>query len=206
MLLEGIKAILFDFGGVLVNLDKQACLDAFAAKGITNVSEHISNYSQSGLFLKLERGEISADEFRNELRSSNQLDLSDEEIDAAWNAFLLDIPQYKLDLLYQLRERFRILMLSNTNVIHFEQKAMSEFSKAGKELNDYFHTCYLSYEIGMVKPNEDIFHHILAAENFAPHEILFLDDGVKNIEVAKALGFKTYLVKEREDFSSIFNS
>lgn len=203
--MNGITTLLFDFGGVLVNLDKQACLKAFAGLGIPNLEKYISNYAQSGIFLKLEKGQISTDEFRTELRKMSDRALSDKEIDAAWNSFLIGIPEYKLDFLLELRKKYRVLMLSNTNAIHFEQRAREEFSKQGKKLEDYFDKCYLSYKLGMAKPDKDIFEHVLENENAAAHQILFLDDGPQNIETAMNFGFASYLVSEQEDFRSLFS-
>lgn len=200
-----ISTIMFDFGGVLVDLDMQACVDAFARIGVKNVEQYIGKYSQIGLFLDMESGKISAEEFRAELRRMFQLSVTDAQIDEAWNAFLIGIPEYKLHFLQKLRRQYHVIMLSNTNDIHFGQALRKEFSKLGGSIDMYFDHCYLSYQIGMVKPNKDIFHYVLDQEKTSPEKILFLDDGAKNIEMAKQLGFSTYLVKEREDFRSLFD-
>jgi HAD superfamily hydrolase (TIGR01509 family) len=204
--MRNITTLIFDFGGVLVNLDKQLCLAEFAKLGVFNLEKLISNYTQSGFFLGLEKGSVSAAEFRTEIKKLSAKKLTDEEIDYAWNSFLIEIPEYKLDLLFELRKKYRILMLSNTNAIHFEQVAHREFSKKGLSLDHYFDKCYLSYKLGMAKPQEDIFAHILDNETTPANQMLFLDDGVQNIETAKRLGFATYLVKEQEDFRPLFNT
>lgn len=201
----GIKTIIFDFGGVLVDLDKQACLNAFSELGIVDLDRYISNYAQSGLFLKLEKGQVSTDEFRSEIRKLARTAITDSQIDEAWNCFLVSIPEYKLDFLLELRKNYRVVMLSNTNQIHFEQRARFEFSKRGLSLDKYFDKCYLSYEIGMAKPDEDIFHHLLKNENASPEEMLFLDDGEQNIITAKKLGISSYLVSAQEDFRPLFS-
>lgn len=203
--MNNITTLLFDFGGVLVDLDKQACLNAFSKLGIIDLEQYISNYAQSGIFLKLEKGQVSPEEFRNEIRKMTNKELSDAEIDNAWNSFLISIPEYKLDFLLELRKKYRVLMLSNTNAIHFEQRAQEEFSKRGKKLEDYFDTCYLSYKLGMAKPDKDIFEHVLENEDAEAHQILFLDDGEKNIETARSIGFASYLVSLQEDFRPLFS-
>ena len=157
--MSDIKTLIFDFGGVLVNLDKQLCLDTFKKLGVYELEKLISKYAQSGFLQDLEVGKITAKGFRDELRKLSQQNLTDAQIDAAWNIFLLDIPAFKLDLLLELRKKYRVIMLSNTNELHFEQVAINEFKKNGLALDDYFDKCYLSYKIGMAKPNEDIFHH-----------------------------------------------
>lgn len=203
--MNNITTLLFDFGGVLVDLDKQACLNAFSKLGIIDLEQYISNYAQSGIFLKLEKGQVSPEEFRNEIRKMTDKELSDAEIDNAWNSFLISIPEYKLDFLLELRKKYRVLMLSNTNAIHFEQRAQEEFSKRGKKLEDYFDTCYLSYKLGMAKPDKEIFEHVLENEDAEAHQILFLDDGETNIETARSIGFASYLVSQQEDFRPLFS-
>lgn len=204
--MRGITTLIFDFGGVLVNLDKQICLHEFEKIGVFSIEKMVSKFAQSGFFLALEKGFVSAKEFRAEIRKLSEKELTDEQIDFAWNSFLIEIPEYKLDLLFELRKKYRVLMLSNTNVIHFEQVARREFRKKGLSVDHYFDKCYLSYELGMAKPQEDIFTHIIENETASAQEMLFLDDSIQNIETAKRLGFATYLVKEQEDFRPLFNT
>jgi putative hydrolase of the HAD superfamily len=204
--LTGIKNIVFDFGGVLINLDRQLCVNAFLRLGVAEIDSLIGNYAQTGLFLKLERGEVSPSEFRDEIRKMIGKHVSDEEIDKAWGAFLLDIPQYKLDLLAELRKKYRVLMLSNTNVIHFTQVKETQFETDGCTMNDYFEKCYLSYEIGLTKPYADVFEYMLNDAQILPHETLFIDDGQANIEMARSMGFVVYLAKPEEDFRHLFLS
>ncbi len=202
--MQGIKSVLFDFGGVLIDIKRENCIRAFTEIGFPEVEQYIGNYSQNGFFLDFEKGLISSDEFRAEVRKHSSKEISDQQIDTAWNAFLIEIPEYKLNLLRELRKKYRVMMLSNTNEIHFEQKGREEFEKQGLKLSDYFDKCYLSYQLKMAKPQPEIFEHILENEPNKPSEILFLDDGEKNIEMAKSLGFQTYLVADREDYSSLF--
>ncbi|MDR1698525.1 MAG: HAD family phosphatase [Prevotellaceae bacterium] len=202
--LADIKNIVFDFGGVLINLDKQLCVDSFKRLGLENIDSMIGNYAQTGLFLQLERGEVSPSEFRDEIRRMIGKPVSDEEIDKAWHAFLLDIPQYKLDLLADLCKKYRVLLLSNTNIIHFEQARKSQFETGGRTMDNYFEKCYLSYEIGLTKPYPEVFEYLLADARILPHETLFIDDGEANIETARAMGFAVYLAKPEEDFKHLF--
>jgi putative hydrolase of the HAD superfamily len=204
--LREIKNIVFDFGGVLINLDRQRCVDAFIRLGLKDIDSMIGNYAQTGLFLALERGEVSPSDFRDAIRQmiSSGAPVSDAEIDAAWHEFLLDIPQYKLDLLAELRKDYRVLMLSNTNIIHFEQVKKTQFEVDGHKMSDYFDKCYLSYEIGLTKPYADIFEYMLRDAQILPQETLFIDDGEANIEMARSLGFATYLAKPEEDFRHLF--
>ena len=196
-----ISTLIFDFGGVLINLDLNQCILNLKKLGLENVEQYLSNFGQKDFFLKYEKGLIDTAQFRDEIRKLTPRSLTDAEIDAAWCSFLCDIPTEKLDLLLELRKKYRILMLSNTNPLHIEVSADREFEKVGTKRTDYFDTCYLSYEMKMAKPDAEIFQAILDHEKIQPSECLFLDDGQKNIQRADEMGFQTYLVSDNEDLS-----
>ena len=198
---NNISTLIFDFGGVLINLNIDRCIQNFKQLGLENFENLLSNFGQKDFFLKFEKGEIGVVEFRDEIRKLSKNNLRDEEIDAAWCSFLCDIPSEKLVLLFELKKRFRIVMLSNTNPLHIEVSAKKEFAKTNKTISDYFDACYLSYEMKMVKPNADIFEKLLKDEQVQANRCLFLDDGPKNIEQGKKMGFNTYLVDVEEDLS-----
>lgn len=190
-----ITTLIFDFGGVLINLDREACVRRYEELGIHNANDLLNNYVQSGIFLQLEQGLISPATFHNELRKVSGTAISDEDIDEALGRFLLDIPAEKLEMLLQLRRHYRVLMLSNTNAIHFPVCVNTHFHYNGHRIEDFFDRCYLSYEMKMSKPNADIFEELLRQEGLKAEECFFLDDGPANIETAKKLGFQTYLVE-----------
>ena len=210
-----LKLIIFDFGGVLINLNRQAAVDKLVELGVHDADELLNNYVQSGLFLDLESGAVTPDEFRAALRTKYQLEgITDEQIDEAFLAFLLDIPEYKLQLLRQLKssarnavgEPVRIVMLSNTNGIHFPYCIKKHFEYDGYKMSDYFDALYLSYEMRASKPDDEIFLKLLEAEKVKPEECFFLDDGPRNIESAQRLGFQVHLVKLDDDLSSIIRN
>ncbi|MCL1942186.1 MAG: HAD family phosphatase [Candidatus Azobacteroides sp.] len=201
---NGIKNIVFDFGGVLINLDKQACIDAFVGLGMENVREYLSDYRQDGIFRRLEIGAISPGQFRNEIRSKIGKPLSDQQIDKAWMKFLLDVPAEKLDLLLQLRKKYRVFMLSNTNAIHIDGIIEPVFCRNGHTFDDYFEKAYFSYEIGWAKPDKEIFEYLLKDAGITAGETLFVDDAEANVAAAEAMGFKTYQPESFEDFSAVF--
>lgn len=207
-----IKLIIFDFGGVLINLNRQAAVDKLVALGVYDADNLLNNYVQSGLFLDLESGVVTPDKFRNKLRTDYALQhITDEQIDEAFLAFLLDVPEHKLQLLRRLKssarnadgEPVRIVMLSNTNGIHFPYCIKTHFEYDGYKMSDYFDALYLSYEMKASKPDEEIFLKLLEAEKVEPGECLFLDDGPRNIETAKHLGFHTHLVESSDDLLKI---
>jgi len=198
---KNITTLIFDFGGVLIDLDINQCILNFNRLGLENVEQYLNNFAQSGFFMQLEKGQISAVEFRNEIRKLTPNKLTDTQIDEAWCSFLLEIPEEKLEMLIELRKKFRVVLLSNTNIIHFPNSEKLLFTNKGRQLSEYFDRCYLSYEMKMAKPDLQIFKNILASENVQPNECLFLDDGLKNTLQAQKLGIQTYLVNEHEDLS-----
>lgn len=204
--MENIKNIIFDLGVVLLNLDKQRCIDSFVALGFNNVQSFLSEYKQKSLFHELEIGQISPAVFRNEIRRIIGEDLSDEAIDKAWNNFLQDIPIEKLNLLLQLRKRFNTFMLSNTNAIHIEKVVPEYFETNGHVLSDYFEKAYFSHELGLAKPDKAIFEYVLQDAGIRAEETLFIDDAEMNIKAAMLMGFQTYMPKPREDFSYLFRA
>jgi len=198
---NNVTTLIFDLGGVLVNLDLNRCIMSFKELGLENFEHLMGNFGQKGFFLEFEKGRISQQQFRDEIRKLAKNTLTDEQIDKAWGSFLCDIPMQKLEMLVELKKKFRLLLLSNTNPIHIEGLVPLEFAKIGKKLSDIFDKCYFSYEMGMAKPDAEIFEALLANAGVKPEECLFLDDGLKNIQQADKLNIQTYLVKEYEDLS-----
>jgi putative hydrolase of the HAD superfamily len=199
-----IKTLIFDFGGVLLDLNMPACLAAFQRLGCGTINEYIDHYKQNGLFLDFEEGKISTADFFEELQKIVGNNVAVTELENAYLSFLGEVPPYKLDLLLQLRKKYRVLMLSNINAFVFDYCKKTHFEKNGKKINDYFDKVYLSYEIGICKPDRRIFDHLIADARLVPQHCLYIDDGEKNIETARTLGFATYLAKPQEDFSYLF--
>jgi HAD superfamily hydrolase (TIGR01509 family) len=201
-----ISTLIFDFGGVLIDLDMNQSILNFKKLGVENVENYLSNFGQSGFFMQLEKGKISAEEFRSEIRKMATNTITDKEIDDAWNAFLVRIPSEKLDIVYELRKKFRVIMLSNTNAIHFPYAERTFFSYKNRGIDEYFDKCYRSYDMKMAKPDAEIFEAILSQEQVAANQCLLLDDGPKNIEQAQKLGFQTYFVDPKEDLSFLLTN
>ncbi|KAA6343709.1 HAD family phosphatase [termite gut metagenome] len=201
---SGIRNLLIDFGGVLVNLDRQACLSNFKDIGIENIESFVDSYRQQGMFMQLEKGLITPSEFRSELRELSGKPVTDEQIDAAWNSFLIDIPTAKLDLLLKLREKYVVYLVSNTNLIHWEWACQNAFPYKGFHVEDYFESLFLSFEIHYAKPEIELFQKVLEETAIAPQETLFIDDAEANCQVAQSLGINTYTAKARENWGHLF--
>lgn len=202
---SGITTLIFDFGGVIINLDLPTCIQNLKELGVDNVEQYLSNFGQKEFFLQFEKGQIGIPEFRTEIRKLAGVKLTDDQIDGAWCSFLTDIPAEKLALLSELKKKYRMLLLSNTNPLHIEVSAAGEFAKAGKTIHDFFDKCYFSYEMGMAKPDKEIFEAVLSDAGVTPEECLFLDDGPKNIDMAAKLGIQTYLVDVTENLDFLLN-
>lgn len=201
---KGIKNLLVDFGGVLINLDRQRCIDNFRKLGLPDIEKQLGLYAQNGLFMQHEKGEISSAGFREEIRKQIGSPVTDGQIDAAWNSFLLDIPTYKLDLLLKLREKYVVYLLSNTNEIHWSWACENVFPYRGFRVEDYFEKIYLSYQMKLVKPDAEIFRAVLEDANIEPKETFFIDDSPANCETARLLGISTYTPQPGEDWSPLF--
>lgn len=202
-MVQGIKNIIFDLGGVLMDLDKQACIDAFKRLGYDDIEQLLGNYSQKGTFMELEKGSITPEEFRNRIRREIGRAVTDRQIDDAFCAFLVDIPDYKLDMLQELKKNYRVLMLSNTNAIMMEVMKEGVFRKQGLDVYAYFDQLYLSYQMGVTKPDRKIYDLLIADSRICPEETLFFDDSQVNIEMGSSVGFRTHLTEPHEDFRAL---
>lgn len=200
--MEGIKNLVIDFGGVIINLTRNRCVEAFESLGVTDVRDRILN--SKDLFMQIEMGTISSAEFRDGIRHLTRQHLTDEQIDTAWIAMLDDVPDSKLDLLLDLRAKYNTMLLSNTNEIHWQWAEKNSFAWKGHQAKDFFGKIYLSYDLHLIKPNADIFEYVLADAIIKPEETLFIDDALQNCRTAELLGFRTYTPQPREDWSYLF--
>lgn len=201
---KNIKNLIFDFGGVLVNLNRQRCVDNFKALGVNDVEHLIDPFAQKGIFMQLEKGEITPAEFRNSIRSHSDQVLTDEQIDEAWNSILVDLPTYKLDALLGLRAHYLVYLLSNTNEIHWEWSCANAFPHKGFYVKDYFEETFLSHQMKLAKPDTAIFEAVLESTGILPEETFFIDDSEANCKAAASLGISTYLCKPGEDWTTLF--
>ena len=203
--LKGIKNIVFDLGGVLITLDRAEAVNRFKEAGLKNVSELLSAYHQKGIFLELEEGKLSLEEFHEAVRKEAGRFVSNETIDHGWMGFLKELPEYKLTMLEELKQKgYRLYLLSNTNPVIMSWAFSPAFSPQGKCIDEYFDKLYLSYQIGYTKPHPEIFRFMFNDSGMIPSESLFIDDGVANVEMGKQLGMKTYLAENGEDFRYLF--
>ncbi len=203
-MLKNIKTIIFDLGGVMIQLNKQRCIDSFTAIGFPQAASLIDCYHPVEFFEAFERGETTIDELCERICAEAGHHIPTEDIQRAYSDFLVTIPTYKLRMIDSLRERgYRILALSNINPLVMP-KVYEMFRADGKEASDYFDKMYLSFEMKSIKPNPEIFHALIADSGIEPSEALFIDDGERNVVAGKEIGFNVYLADADEDYSHIF--
>jgi putative hydrolase of the HAD superfamily len=203
-----IKNIIFDMGGVLVDVHRERAIRKFRETGVSDADQLIDSCHHKGLFLDIENGDIDAEDFCRLLSGHAGKNISPHDIKQAWRSIVSDPPAYKLEYLTELRKNYRLLMLSNNNPILMDSWAFTgNFSPAGRPVTDYFDKLYLSYRMKCTKPDALIFEKMIRDSGILPAESLFIDDGAHNIETARKLGFQTYLALNgsdwRDDISAI---
>lgn len=197
-----IKTIAFDLGGVIITIDQPQAISRFKEIGAENVEDYLNPYTQTGIFGDLEHGLITAEEFRVELGKLTGKEYTSQQCAYAWQGYAKDVPQRNLDIVQRLRQQgYRVVLLSNTNPYMMEWAMSPAFDRHGHSLADYFDHCYLSYQLKMMKPSEEIFRHVLMQEKTFPDEILFVDDGPRNVAAASQIGFHTFCPVNGEDWT-----
>ena len=207
-MLKGIQHIIFDLGGVLLNIDYKLTEKAFIETGITNFPELYSQLKQTPLFDQFETGKIDRATFISTLQNASQVPVSETQIINAWNAMLLNYPLRRLQILQQLRIYHSLYLLSNTNEIHEESFNQILMRNHGMpNIGVFFDKVYLSHRVGLRKPMKEIFELVLNENSLQPKHTLFIDDSPQHIEGAKALGIQTiYLQPGMTIENDIFKS
>lgn len=197
-----IKNIIFDLGGVIVTLDPQEAIRRFQEIGLQDAVKQLDSYTQTGIFGDLERGKISDQTFRQEISLLAHREVSWDECRYAWLGYAKEVPKRNLEVLKALRkEGYKLYLLSNTNPFMMSWVNSPDFDGEGHAIEDYMDGCFLSYEIGVMKPDKYFFQHVLSAEQMVPSETLFLDDGPKNVAMAAEMGIVTMCPKNGEDWT-----
>lgn len=197
-----IRTIIFDLGGVILTLDQSEAIRRFQQLGISDADRRLDIYTQDGIFGQLEEGKITADTFQREAGLLAGHQLTFEECRWAWLGYAKELPQRNLDLLLKLRsEGYRVVLLSNTNPFMMSWVRSPEFDGQGHSIDYYMDACYLSYEMGVMKPSQEFFHRVLMAEGISPSETLFLDDGARNVAAASQMGIRTFCPENGADWT-----
>lgn len=186
------KAVIFDFGHVIINIDVPKTYQAFADLCGKSAAKVEQLFQENQLFRRYEIGLYDDDEFREAVRQILGFPFSDAEVDTAWNALLLDIPPARIDFLLELKRRVPIYLLSNTNTLHIRAAEQILHKTTGiASLQDLFTHAFFSYDLGLWKPDPAIYEAVLSELGLLADEVLFLDDNAANVESARRLGIPT---------------
>ena len=201
--MKNIDNIIFDLGNVILNIDYQNTIDAFEKIGVPDASIFYSKSSQLNIFNQLETGHISKQNFILEIQKFVPK-ASASQIINAWNAILQDLPNERIEILKDIKDKFSIFLLSNTNTIHIEKIIDKLGEKKYEEFYNLFDKVYYSHEVKLRKPNADIFKLVIKENCLSIMNTLFIDDSIQHIESAKKIGLKTYHLDGNETLESIF--
>lgn len=203
--LAGIRNIIFDLGNVILNLDFNASIQAFQALGLDKAMLNRKLAYADPVFYQLEIGEISPETFRERLRQIlKNHDASDQQIDDAWCAMVLDIPAKRVKTLLQLGNKYRLFLFSNTNAIHIGRLLLEFRKENGFDFPSLFEKVFYSHEIQARKPDLEAFQKVIELAGIIPNETLFIDDLEKNISAAKEAGLRALWLKEDMELSELF--
>jgi putative hydrolase of the HAD superfamily len=197
------KAIIFDLGAVILNINYQNTIDAFTKLGVKNAATFYSKKVQADLFNQIETGMISCNEFLKALqKETNNANI--KQVEQAWNALLLDLPEERLQLIKKLKDNHTIYLLSNTNAIHINAFRKQLGNTKWLAFCKLFDKMYLSHELGLRKPDVKIFEYILKEKKLKAEEVFFIDDSPQHIASAKKLGIHCHHLLDDEDIIALF--
>ncbi|MGH2623406.1 MAG: HAD family hydrolase [Sphingobacterium sp.] len=203
--MQKIKNIILDYGNVIFMIDFKMVREAFINLGIKNVDDFFGHHGQDSLFDSFDKGEITISEFRNGVREkAGKNDLTDEQIDQAWNALLIGVPEGKHEILVELHQQYRTFLLSNNNALHYAYCMNHIEEKYGVSNNEvFFEKTYYSHIEGLRKPDKEIFERVLNDNNLLPEETLFIDDSPQHLKTAEELGINTVLCTQERPLELI---
>ena len=203
--LENINTIIFDIGNVLIDIDYEVMVAEFAKIASIDFSQILTYSHQDRVFDQYEKGQISSAQFRDRLRPHLRPGVTDDEIDAAWNSILIHYPATKFELLKKLSDRYRLFALSNINELHLAAIDAEVQNLFGVEdMSTYFEYAYYSHEMGLRKPETEIYKRVLEENSLDPATTLFIDDKLENTNAAAALGIRTYHLTDRDALLELF--
>lgn len=203
--MKDIELILFDLGGVLIDIDYQATENAFVELGVEDFQEQYTQFQQNQLFDLFETGQISAQHFINKLLPITRKGTSPNEVVHAWNAMIGSFPKEKIKLLERLSKQIRIALLSNTNELHMVQVKRAWENASSVSFESLFEQVFLSHEIEQRKPEVATFHWVCEQLHIIPEKIFFIDDSPQHIAGAISAGLQTHYYENPLDFYALFS-
>ena len=202
--MKNITTIIFDLGGVILNIDYNLTIMAFNELGIKESSSFYSKKNQNSIFNDLETGRISNQKFIEKIKELTNID-DDKKIISAWNKMILDLPAKRVSLLKRLSKKYNLFLLSNTNSIHINYIETKIGKQRWCDFKNIFNKIYLSHLIKSRKPSKKAFKFILNENNLKSEEVLFIDDSPQHIKTAKKLGINVYYLQEKDNIIKLFS-
>ena len=201
-----IKNIIFDLGGVILDIDESAVYNELGKMGF-DIQQLAHSKEFMDILSKFDIGVYTAATFRKKVKAYLGLEkMTDQKFDAIWNSMLLDIPRERMETIEKVKKHYKIFLMSNTNEIHYDLYVRDLQLRFGyNEFDELFDKAYFSFDIHLEKPDPRFFELILDHEGLLPEETLFIDDTAKNIEAAKALGLRTYHISREELVRNLFS-
>ena len=202
-----IKNIIFDLGGVVLDIDENIVYQELEELGI-NTTELAQSKEFSEIMSKFDTGIYTAPTFRKKTKALLGLEkMTDQKFDSIWNAMLLDIPRERIEAIEKIKKHYKIFLMSNSNEIHYDLYVRDLQLRFGyNEFDELFNKSYFSFAEHLEKPNPRFFELILDHEHLLPEETLFIDDTAENIKVAKSLGINTYHISREELVRNLFEN
>ncbi len=197
------KNILFDLGGVILDINVQATLKRFYELGFPAELMQFPDSMSTDLYYKYGTGKLDTEQFRNQIRKAAGVEMSDQTFDEAWNSMLVRFPEERIELLKTLSKRYDLYMLSNTSALHVKVFEKMYLDVAGEPLNKVFKKLYYSHEIGWHKPDPEAWEFVIRDAAIKAEETLFLDDTIHNIKAAQELGFQAIHIHERTNLMNL---
>lgn len=199
------KALIFDMGGVLVDLDIEDCKRAFKEEiGYYKIDEIIDPCHQKGIYGDLEEGTLSAEDFRRIVLADSRPGASEEGVDKAMWHILVGVEPYKIQMLKKLSESYDLYMLSNNNPICLP-RSRQLFEEAGAPLEEIFRKCYFSFEMKALKPSEAFYKAVMEDIGIDPEDMLFIDDSQKNVDGAVEAGLPAVFYQPGTDLEKLLD-
>lgn len=190
-----IRNIVFDFGGVIIDIDPYAIVNQMNKMGFS-VVDKMKEPAFFDIVKRFEKGIIKASTFREEVKNYLNISISDAFFDEMWNSMLFDIPERRINLVKQLKQNYHVYLLSNTNEIHYDMFVRDLQLRYGyREFDNLFDKAFFSFDLHLAKPDPDIYRLVLDSYDMLPEQTLFIDDTDENIEAARSLGIHTLKVE-----------
>ncbi|MEA2042556.1 MAG: HAD family phosphatase [Bacteroidota bacterium] len=202
--MKTVKNIIFDLGGVIINIDPSQVRKKLLELQFDRIDDALQKMHKADIFNRFETGQLSPGEFRMQIKTCFDLPIEDSVIDDVWNSLLLDFPQENISLLKELKQHYRLYLLSNTNRIHYNSYSKQLQEQRATNFGELFVKEFYSFRMGLRKPGVEIYEQVLMEAALNPSETLFIDDTEENLVSPRRLGIQTKHIQQNSGLRTIF--